>query len=112
MNIFRGKRSVCEKTLAEVSEIPVGIAGGSNPLIHLNDVQLLPGHVFGGQIAQHDPRSMATTHGDDKAAASSNSRPSFSGDKFSGFLCDGIRIGQDFDLHGTHFHSLPSRVDD
>ena len=48
---------------------------------------------------------MATTHSDDKAAASSNSRPTFSGDKFSGFLCDGIRIGQDFDLHGTHFPS-------
>jgi hypothetical protein len=51
---------------------------------------------------------MATTHSDDKAAASSNSRPTFSGDKFSGFLCDGIRIGQDFDVHGTHSPSKRS----
>src|SRR3974390_1965030 len=101
MNIFRGKRSVCEKALAQVSEIPVGIAARSNPFIHLNDVHLFPGHVFGGQIAQHDPWSMATTHRDDKATASSNSRPSFSGDEFSRPLCDGIRIGQDFDVHAT-----------
>lgn len=92
-----------EKTLAKMSKIAIRITGGGDALIHLNDVHLFPRRAFGGQGAQHDPGSMTTADGEDKTVARGNSRACFSGNKFGGSLSDGFRIGQDFDLHESHF---------
>ncbi len=97
-----------QKRFAKVREIAIGITGWCDPLVYLNDVHLLPWNVLAGQVAQHDPRSVATADGDDEAAASSDGSPRFSGDEFRSFLRDNFRIRQDFDLHGSHFPSLQS----
>src|SRR5258706_16445769 len=46
-NLFRGQRRVIEKALAQMREIPVGMPGGSNPLVDLNDMNCGPRHVRG-----------------------------------------------------------------
>jgi hypothetical protein len=108
MNIFRGKRGVLQKSLAKVREISIGIAGRGDALVHLNDVHLLPRHIFAGQVAQHDPGSVSATDSNDEAAASGNGKARFGGDEFGSFLSNGFRIRQDINLHGSHFPSLQS----
>jgi hypothetical protein len=48
---------------------------------------------------------MATADGEDKPVARGNGCARFSGNKFGGSLGNSFGIGQDFDLHETHFPS-------
>src|ERR1700722_6553379 len=70
-----------------MSEISVGIAFRRDSFVHLDDMHVLPRHIFFSEIAKHDPWGLATTHCHDKFAASCNRE------------WGGVGIGIDFDGH-------------
>src|ERR1700722_13435319 len=88
-----------QQTFAQVSEVPVGITLRRDSFVHLDDVHALPRHVFFSEIAKHDPRGFAPTHGHDKLAATCNRDSCFFSEELRSCECDGVGIGIDFDLH-------------
>jgi hypothetical protein len=52
------KRGVVEQAFAQMREIPIAVAWGRNTLVHLDDMNPIPGHVFVGKRTQHHPRRM------------------------------------------------------
>src|ERR1700722_19806068 len=82
-----------------MSEISVGIAFRRDSFVHLDDMHVLPRHIFFSEIAKHDPWGLATTHCHDKFAASCNRVSRFFSDELRSRECDGVGIGIDFDGH-------------
>src|ERR1700739_1636989 len=95
-----------QQTLAEMREVPIGIAFRCDSFVHLDDMHSLPRHIFLCEIAKHDPRGFAPAYCHDKFAASRNRVPRFLSDEFRSCKCDGVGIGIDFDLHQAA--SLPA----
>ncbi len=52
------QRSMLQQAGAQVRQVAVGIARGRNALVDLKDMNVGPGHIFVGQLAQHDPRGL------------------------------------------------------
>src|ERR1700720_1972220 len=88
-----------QQTFPYMSEIPVGIAFGCDSFVHLDDLHALPRHIFLREIAKHDPRGFAPTHGHDKSAASRNRISRFFSDELRSYECYGVGIGIDLDFH-------------
>src|SRR5271169_1405800 len=101
-----------EQTFMQVSQISIGIAGGSHPLVDLENVNTGPRYVFVRQGAQHDPRSMATTDCHDEPAAICDRRPSILGDDGGGSFRGGLRVGNHFKRHSKVSSSLSAVASD
>jgi hypothetical protein len=48
VHVIGGERRMLKQALAQMHEVAIGIAGRSNPLVHLEDVRLLPGNFLRG----------------------------------------------------------------
>jgi hypothetical protein len=64
-----------KQAFLQMSEVSVRMSRGGNPFIYLYNMLTYPRDVFIGQVAQHNPRSMSATNGDDEATACGNGRP-------------------------------------
>ena len=76
-------------------EVAIRIAGGSHALVDLKDLHLVPGNIFGGQFAQHDPGRMAAAERDVEAAARRDGLRGIGGNECGSTFgdCFGIRQG-------------------
>ena len=83
----------------QMSQIPVGITLGSNALVDLENMNLTPGNLLGGEVLEHSPRGLAPTHGEGEDTAFRNSVAGGIRDHSGGRLGDRIVIGKNFDLH-------------
>ena len=52
MDLLRPQRCILQQAFAQVSQIPIRVTFGCNSLIHLYDMQVLPGHILLRQFAQ------------------------------------------------------------
>jgi hypothetical protein len=68
-----------EQVFAEMSKVSVRIACRCRPLVHLNDMHILPRELFVGQCAQHQPRRAAAADRHDEAPPRRNSSASVDG---------------------------------
>src|SRR5581483_1549443 len=88
-----------EQAFPQMSEISVRIALRRHTFINLDDMHVVPGHIFLGEIAKHNPRGFAATHCHHKFAASLYRFSCFFSDELRSFSRDSISIGIDFGLH-------------
>ena len=101
VDVIGEQRRMIEQAFAQMREVSVRIACRRYPLVHLNDMHLLPGELLVGQCAQHQPRRAAAADRHDEAPARSNGRARVGGDDRRRLAGDHIVIGMDFDLHAT-----------
>ncbi len=88
-----------QQTVAQVNVVAIGIAGGRNALVDLEDVHVGPRNIFVGEVGQHDPRTLAATDGHDETATRSDCGTGIRCNNRSRALGQrsGIRI--DFNVH-------------
>ena len=98
VNVVEPERRALQQTLAQVRQVAIWIAGRSNALVNLKDLHLVPWHVFIGQVAQHNPWSMATAHGEAELAARRYRFTRIPGDERGSALGHSIGIGENFRL--------------
>lgn len=91
---------VGEEAFAEVGEVAVLVAIGSDAFVDLDDVERCPWDVFMGEGAEHLPRGAASADGHDKASAGGDGVAGFGGDDLCGASGDGVGGGECFDVHG------------
>src|ERR1035438_6293502 len=56
MDLLWWQRGVRKQAFAQVSEVPIQVAGWSDALIHLHHMDALPWDFLCGQVAKHLPR--------------------------------------------------------
>ena len=69
VQVIGRERHTIEQALTEMSEISIGIACRSNPLVHLKDMHLAPGQLAARQCSQHQPGRTAAADRHDEASA-------------------------------------------
>ena len=79
--------------------VAVGIAGGRDALVDLEDMHVGPGNIFVGEIGQHDPRTLAAADRHDEAAARGDGRARIGGDDRSRALGQRSVIRKNFNVH-------------
>ena len=80
-----------QQALPQMSEVSVRVAGGRHAFVHLQQVNVLPRHVFIRQRTQHHPRRVAAADRHDEAAAGSDGGSRFQGNDRRGPLGDRVR---------------------
>ena len=88
-----------QQACMHVSQIAVLVTRGRDPLVDLDDVNLVPGDLLFGQLGQHGPGGAAATQGKDKAPPGGHRLPGAIGHELC--RCDGYTVGirQNFNLH-------------
>jgi hypothetical protein len=99
MDVVGEQWCMSEQAFAEMSKVSVRIACRCRPLVHLNDMYILPGELFVGQCAQHQPRRAVAADRHDEASSRRNSRASVDGDDRCRPAGDQIVVEMDFNLH-------------
>ena len=56
------------QALAQVGEVPVGVAVGGDPFVDLEDLDRRPRDLLVGQLGEHRPRGLPPAHGEREAA--------------------------------------------
>ena len=80
-------------------QVAVGVAGGRDPLVHLEEVHVHPWHVLPREQPQHDPRRAAAAHGEGEAPARRDRGSGIRGDDRGAARGDRVGVGEDFQLH-------------
>ena len=102
------RRRATEQALAQVREVPVGVAIRRDAFVDLHDMNCRPRQVQGRQLAQHDPRGAAAADGEHESTACIDSRHGVGGNDFGGPLRDRVGRFDDFDLHaGAGLRRVP-----
>ena len=68
------------EALAQVGEVPIGVAGGRDPLVDLVQHDVVPGHVLGGELGEHRPRRVPAAHREVEAPVVGHCGPGAVGD--------------------------------
>ena len=90
-----------EQAVAQVNVVAIRVARGGDALVDLEDVHVGPGHIFVGEVSQHQPRAFASADRHDEASARGNRSPGIGGDDRGRALGQRIDIRKDFDVHGV-----------
>jgi len=101
VNLIGIERRTGQKTLENVREVPVRIAGRRHALIHLNDVHCAPWQLSGGKAAQHNPRCTSAAQSHDEQAAGRDRFPRVIHYEGRGSFGSRFGVGKYFDVHRT-----------
>ena len=96
-----------EQVFAEMSKVPLRITGRRCPLVHLNDMYILPGELFVGKCTQHQPRCAAAADRQDEAPAGRNSRSRLCSENRRRLARHPIVIRLDFSTQPLDFSKCP-----
>ena len=99
VDLLRRQRRAVEQALAEVRQVAVGVAGGRDALVHLEEVHARPRHVLARERAQHQPRRAAAAHGEGEAPARRDRGAGLRGDDRGPPRGHRVGVGEDFELH-------------
>ena len=99
MDVTGMKRGMIEQAFAQMREIPIAVAWGRDTLVHLDDMNAIPGHIFVGKRTQHQPRRMAAAESSGELPALGSGFPSFCCNDTSRLAGGSIGVSKDFDLH-------------
>jgi hypothetical protein len=99
VDVIGGQGRMIEQACTQMRKVPVRIAGRRDPLVHLNDMHVLPRELFVRQCAQHQPRGTAAADRHDEAPARSDGRARVAGDNRRPFAGDQTVIRVDLDFH-------------
>src|SRR6516165_12154210 len=89
-------------------EIPVAVACGRHPLVDLDDVDLIPGHILVGKRTQHHSGCMPSAESGSELSARGSSFPSLSGNETRRCAGGAFWISKDFDFHESISRSPPN----
>src|SRR6267142_4051179 len=88
-------------------QVTIGISAWGGALVHLKDVDRLPGHIVArSKLAKHQPRRMAAAERDVESAASGNRAAGLGRNLLGGVLRHGSFIIKYFDLHVASFAAM------
>ena len=95
VDLFRTQWRVSSRLSRRCVRFLSGSSRGRNSFVHLHHVNGIPGNIFSGQIAEHDPRGVAAADGHDKSAARCDRLRASAAMNRGGLLCDQVGIGID-----------------
>ena len=84
-----------------MGEVPVRVAGGRDALVHLEEVDLLPGDVLSRERSQHPPRRLPAADREREPAAGGHRVARRGGEPAAGADGDRAGVGEGLDLHGA-----------
>jgi hypothetical protein len=99
------------EVLVERREVAIGGAARREPLVYLEHVHGVPGHVLAREVGEHRCGSAAPAEGHSRSTAVRDARAQGFGDLVSGVLGDCLGVGVHLDLEGAHHgHAVASRA--